>query len=142
MLNTSYVVYNSPSEMRHLDLNTVEPPFVSMPAYLYGGEPFPVPQFFCGGVDSPAVIDPTQQYFFPNMRDEHPQGNFSRFAYPYCPNGYCLGNQTRGYKTAPVCCTNDQPEGMAPTRFYSWKHTSPYYVDNTAYKLSRTTQRL
>ena len=109
---------------------------MSMPGYLYGGEPFPVPQYFCGSGDSPAVIDTTQQYFFPNMRDRHTQ-TFSRFAYPYCSNGYCMGNQAKGYKTNPQCCTNDQPKDVAPERFYSWKHTSPYYADNAAYKASR-----
>jgi hypothetical protein len=125
-------MYNIPSERKSLDLNSVTGPVVSFPAYLYGGEPFSLPQYACSG----PVRDTNQQYFFTNERQSHPQ-HFSRFTYGFCPNSYCLGIQSRGYVTNIPCCSNDQPEEMAPARFYSYKHVSPFYADNDAYREKR-----
>lgn len=41
----------------------------------------------------------------------------SRFDYFLCPNGYCFGSTTMGYKTPQVCIVNDIDYNMIPTEF-------------------------
>lgn len=87
--------------------------------------------------------DPSIDYFFPTEVETHPP-HFSRFAYPWCPNGYCVGNHPGRYNTPEAFRwqTEVQPEDMAPSRFYKGKHVDPNYVSSDAYNnsiLIRTT---
>jgi hypothetical protein len=121
-MEVSYVMYNLPTEVKALDLNKVTGPIINFPGYLYGAEPFSIPQYVCSG-----PRDITQHYFYPNETQHHPN-SFSRFSYAACPNTYCQGVQTRGYNTNLIDCRNYQPKDMAPEKFYSYKSTSPFYA--------------
>lgn len=78
--------------------------------------------------------DPDIDYFYPTEVVQHPP-HFSRFSYPWCPNGYCVGNHPGRYNTPAGMrwMTEAQPDGMAPQKFYSGSHVDPNYVSSPAY---------
>lgn len=137
----TYVIYNSPESVGSLDVNGVDPRYtIEMPNHIYDGEAFPLSQYMCES----GPRDTSTNYLYPTEQTSHPD-HFSRFAYPYCWNGYCSGHWNGRYNTPPMYwpTTDAQPRGLAPKRFYTEpKYTSPYYSDSPAYRDSRIARQL
>lgn len=142
--DTAYIFYRSPGSVASQNRNFVDPRVASeFPRRLYKGEPMggshcqPF-QFECPTLPRDCNIE----YSYPvaNVaagipgRSIHP-ANFSRFSYPWCPNGYCTGNHPGRYNTPPgmMWQTSAMPPGMAPARFYEGNQIDPNYVLSTAY---------
>jgi len=133
---TAYAFYESKASLRMQDRNTVPRKCASeFPRRIYAKEPFnpshcqPL-QYDCQNYPRDKTID----YFFGTERTVHPD-HFSRFGYPWCPNGYCVGNFPGRYNTPEAFQwqTNVQPPDMAPERFYHGKYIDPNYVASDAY---------
>ena len=135
---TSYAIYNSPGSVDRLNKNPYREVPSQFPRQIYAREPSNPShcQPFQGSCQN-FVRDPEIDYFFPTERTQHPD-HFSRFGYPWCPNGYCMGNMPGKYNTPPgmLWQTAAQPENMAPERFYSEEQLSPFYVNSDAYMIS------
>lgn len=137
MADTSgYVFYRSPASVASQNRNYVAPSVASeYPRRLYVGEPMggsycqPF-QYTCPTLPR----DPEIEYYFPTERDQHP-GHFSRFAYPWCPNGYCTANFPGRYNTPPgmIWQSSALPQGMAPERFYQGAQADSCRVLSEAY---------
>lgn len=136
--STAYAFYESYASLKNQDRNVVKgPEATEYPRHIYQGQPF-----------NPSVCQPLQylaqnrprdiniDYFVWADREDHPP-NFSRFAYPWCPNGYCVGNHPGRYNTPEAFRwqTSAQPEGVAPDRFYKGRFIDPNYVSSDAYNL-------
>jgi hypothetical protein len=133
---TAYAFYESLGSLDYQNRNeTPKPISTQFPRGIYVGEPYnqskgqPL-QYMAPNGPRDTSID----YFVYAERDEHP-AHFSRFGYPWCPNGYCVGNHPGRYNT-PLAFrwqTSAQPAGMAPKRFYEGKWVDPNYCSSTAY---------
>jgi hypothetical protein len=139
---TGYHTYNSPWSKAALDKNVVPRSQASeFPRQFYKKEPFNISKcqpdrYFCN--DYP--IDKQIDYMFPTDRVTHP-ANFSRFGYPWCPNGYCIGNHPGRYNTPPSFQWQDaQPTDMALPEQYEGVFTDPNYCSSPAYKESFITR--
>lgn len=137
--DTAYVFYNSQKSLDTLNKNVVEGQVVSeFPRALYAAQPFnqsrcqPL-QYTCPS----GPRDPDIDYFYPTEVQTHP-AHQSRFSYPWCPNGYCIGNHPGRYNTPEAFRwqTSAQPEGMAPKKFYGGRYVDPNYCSSDAYNNS------
>lgn len=139
MDSTSYSYYNSYGSIKNLNKNIVPVAAASQfPRRLYSSEPFNQSRCQPLQYDCPAgPRDVDIDYFLVTERETHPPYP-SRFANPWCPNGYCVGNMPGRYNTAPAFRwqTNQQPVNTAPARFYSGKHVDENYVSSPAYENS------
>lgn len=135
-MKTAYAFYESRASLNKQDKNTVMSGDASeFPRNIYGKEPLNPSRcqpLRYGCQDYPR--DTAINYFFGTERTVHPD-HFSRFGYPWCPNGYCVGNHPGRYNTPQAFRwqTGAQPPGMAPERFYSGKYVDPNYVASDAY---------
>ncbi len=122
-----------------------EAPVSQFPRNIYAGSPIGAshtqPKRYpeTGVVNYPR--DPQIDYTMFVDRDTHPE-NFSRFGYPWCPNGYCTGNHPGRYNTPELMQwqSNSEtwPKDLAPRRFYSADgDADPDYCDSEAYITSR-----
>src|SRR5437868_7423373 len=136
MAKTAYAFYESKASLRKQNQNEVAREDASeFPKNIYGKEPFspgkcqPL-QYTCQDYSR----DKSIYYFFGTERTRHPS-HFSRFGYPWCPNGYCIGNHPGRYNTPEAFRwqTSVQPPDMAPERFYHGKYIDPNYVSSDAY---------
>lgn len=139
-VDTSYAFYNSYGSIKNMNKNLVPVAAASeYPRRLYASEPFgqskcqPL-QYSCPAGPRDTEID----YFLVLEKDTHPP-HASRFANPWCPNGYCVGNHPGRYNTPPAFRwqTTGQPLNMAPARFYTGKHVDENYVSSPAYETSQ-----
>jgi hypothetical protein len=123
---SGYTKYNIPNSVKDLDRNTIDYNDATVfPARLYSGAPFRSPYHAC---DKPR--DTRTSYFIGKDRDDHPD-HFSTFGYANCPNGYCLGIQTKGYIMPSGCLDGIEggslePQDIAPARFYQPPYVGPY----------------
>ena len=133
---TAYAFYESYGSLDRQNKNeTPKPISTQFPRGIYVGEPYnqskgqPL-QYMAQNGPRDTSID----YFVFAERTEHP-AHFSRFAYPWCPNGYCVGNHPGRYNTPQAFRwqTSAQPLGMAPERFYHGKYVDPNYTSSSAY---------
>jgi len=135
-MKAGYVFYNSYGSVDTQNKNKVPVNVATeYPRGLYVGESLNPSvcqpnQFICQN----RVRDPSIDYFFGTEVTEHP-GHFSRFGYPWCPNGYCIGNHPGRYNTPEAFQwqSSGQPLGMAPERFYEGYHVNPDYTSSPAY---------
>ena len=135
---TGYHTYNSEWSTKALNMNVVPRSKASeFPRNFYKKEPFNIStcqpnRFYCNDYPRDREID----YFFPIERDVHP-GHFSRFGYPWCPNGYCVGNHPGRYNT-PLAFQWQSclPKDMALPECYEGEYIDPNYVSSPAYKES------
>lgn len=136
MATSGYAFYNSYGSVAARNENTVPLSEISeYPRHLYSAQSFnpsrcqPL-QYLCQ--ENPR--DPKIDYFFGTEVTTHPS-HFSHFGYPWCPNGYCVGNHPGRYNTPEAMRwqTSGQPAGMAPEKFYHGKHIDENYVSSPAY---------
>jgi hypothetical protein len=110
------------------------------PRNFYKKEPFNISKcqpdrYFCN--DYP--IDPKIDYLYDGTTT-HP-GHFSRFGYPWFPNGYGVGNHPGRYNTPPsMQWMSAQPKGMAPPEFYEGRYDDVNYCSSPAYNNSFITR--
>lgn len=144
--NTAYTFFESDTSREVNNKNEPKGKITQFPKGLYIGEalnpsycqPY---QFTNAGPGRPYPCQPyyrdkTIDYFFPTERPtgKHPD-HFSRFAYPWCDNGYCTANFPGRYNT-PLAFqwqSNMQPQDMAPDRFYSKEFQDPNRNISSAY---------
>jgi len=138
-MDTTYSFYESYGSIKNLNKNLVAVDNASQyPRRLYKNEPFnqskcqPL-QYTCPAGPRDTEID----YFMFVDKRTHP-AHPSRFANPWCENGYCTGNHPGRYNTPPAFMwqTDQQPPNMAPSRFYSGKYIDPNYCSSPAYENS------
>jgi hypothetical protein len=150
--HTSYVIYSSPAGVAALDKNTPErsnrtAPPSQFPRNIYSGSPFnpskTQPNFFREAGVLPYPKDPEVDYIMYKDRDNHP-ANFSRFGYPWCPNGYCSAIHSGRYNTPPAMqwMSNLLPTDMAPERFYHGDQVDPNYCNSDAYINSKKARQI
>lgn len=146
MEKRTYITFPSPSSVSSIDRNFKDPKNVSqMPKGLYKKEPLVTsktqPLFYKEAGALPYPRDTSIDYIMYLSKDSngktiesHPE-HFSRFGYPWFPNGYGTGNFPGRYNTPPsmMWMSNMWPEDMAPKRFYEGKHRDPNYCNSEAY---------
>lgn len=118
---TNYINYESEKDIGNLDLNNYPRGFATVyPRQLYGGYVQPYPAYI-----SSRPRDTSTLYIVPVERTEHPPYN-SRFGKGDCPNGYCFGHRPGKYNDSTLCDWEDQPQDVAPERFYRNLHTDVF----------------
>ncbi len=134
--DTGYVFYQSYGSIKTQNKNIVEADESSQyPKNLYGKQPFgysycqPL-QYECPS----GPVDSSIDYMFGTEKQTHPP-HFSHFAYPWCPNGYCVGNFPGRYNTPEAMRwqTGAQPVNCAPDRFYKGRFVDPNNCMSPAY---------
>lgn len=139
MATSGYAFYNSYGSVAARNQNEVSVKKVAQyPKGVYTAESFnpsrcqPL-QYLCQ--ENPR--DPDIDYFFGTEVVQHPP-HFSHFAYPWCPNGYCVGNHPGRYNTPEAMRwqTSALPKDMAPEKFYHGKHIDENYCSSPAYNNS------
>lgn len=129
---TPYIAYNDPGERNSINQNNWYRPNdprvkVGTGRLLYSVEPR-VPSYFACDIDKDIELS----YILDVDRVDHPD-HTSRFGYARCQNGYCFGNIVGKYVVPAVISDMDpQPQGVAPSRFYTKERTSPWYVNSQA----------
>lgn len=135
-MTTAYAFYESKGSLAKQNKNVIMSDKVSeFPKNIYAKEPLnPSKCQPTRGVCQDYVRDRSIDYFFGTERTTHPD-HFSRFGYPWCPNGYCVGNHPGRYNTPQAFRwqTSVQPVDVAPERFYHGKYVDPNYVASDAY---------
>jgi hypothetical protein len=141
-MTTSNTFYNSPGSVAIINRNNLgfvgNPEVGQFPRRLYSTKPLAVSHCQPFQYDCPNYNrDPQIDYILWQDRDNHPS-NHSRFGYPYCDNGYCIGNHPGRYNTPPgMQWQSDPPKGLAPPRFYQLPFKDPNYNTSRAYIQSR-----
>lgn len=137
--DTGYVFYESYGSIKTQNQNYVPDEEASQyPRGLYNAKPMapsycqPL-QYTCPS----GPVDKNIDYMFGTEVKTHPP-HFSRFSYPWCPNGYCVGNFPGRYNTpeAMQWDTGAQPVNTAPARFYGPRH-APDVCMSDAYRQSQ-----
>jgi len=120
---TNYIQYNNLREVEGLDKNVWDSSYAILP----------------DGSTGRHLYDRQIPERYPCFRKQNPKTHFitssgsgelpdysSRFGYPGCPNGYCLGNFPGKRIQPPGCDDHILPPSMAPEQFYNEPHTNPY----------------
>jgi hypothetical protein len=126
----TYVKYNRKNDVKALNMNTVQPgtPINVFPTNIYTGQLFPVPYYICG---SGEPRDNNTDYIIDVERDQHPD-HFSRFSrYAGSDLEYVSGPFNGKYNEGPNCSYDEQPNNMAPARFYD-QHFQGQCTNNSA----------
>lgn len=105
------VNYIHPGDGDKLDKNKMEGKFNTFPYHIYDANTVPAPESFCA-----SVRDTEFDYMLGVERDIHPD-HFSRFGRNTAHNGYGSGHWPGRYLHSQWYRT-EEPEGMAPPRFY------------------------
>ena len=119
---TTYAVYNSPSDIKSLDINYFDLNKVDeFPRHLYTGDITNTAYYLCPNMPRDKDIN----YIIDVERDQHPD-HFSRFAYGNNRNGYGFGLMVGRYQVAENCREDPQPKDTAPRRFYRDPYMDKY----------------
>jgi hypothetical protein len=117
----SYINYESNRDIKALDMNKYPMELATVyPRNIYGGYVVPYPENI---FETPR--DSSTLYISPTERSVHPPFG-SRFGKGDCPNGYCTGHRPGKYTDSMMCDWEEQPNNMAPNRFYRNLHTDVY----------------
>jgi hypothetical protein len=136
-MKAAYTYFESPGSVKNDDRNAVYGPKSLFPRRFYKAEPFNSSRDYPGTAIKICQGNPCDDkidYMYPTQRSQHPD-MFSRFGYPWCENGYCIGNHPGRYNTPPAFQwqSNLQPPDMAPQRFYEGRFADYNYSSSDAY---------
>jgi len=117
--NPPYVLYNDEKAIASLDQNTV----LVNPQTYDARHPYSKKNTFFlmseGSRKNCAPRDKSVNYIYDSEQAYHPD-HFSRFSYnTNCENNYCTGVWPGRYDVNGWCCSDIQPKGVSPPRFYN-----------------------